>query len=188
MKHVNGWFALPGRPGDRTFQQQLLGLDWLFANCKGKTVLDVGCAEGLIALELVGRHGAAHAHGVELVPGRVKMAQKLASRRYLSTLAKFEVGDMDVLHTPPASYDIVIGLAILHKLKQPSKCATMLARATKHAVVFRLPPTGAPVIVDRRSGHVPHDIGAVMVSEGFTMVESNFDGPYGEYVGVWVRS
>ena len=47
-----GWFSTKGRLGDRTLKQQLMGLDPLFAECKGKTVLDVGCAEGLISIEL----------------------------------------------------------------------------------------------------------------------------------------
>lgn len=42
---VKGWFTTEGRPGDRTFEQQLLGLDRLFTECEGKTVLDVGAGD-----------------------------------------------------------------------------------------------------------------------------------------------
>lgn len=41
-----GWFHTPGRLGDRSLDQQLMGLDSLFERCFDKTVLDVGCAEG----------------------------------------------------------------------------------------------------------------------------------------------
>lgn len=184
-KQVRGWFDMPGRPGDRTFKQQLLGLDWLFANCAGKTVLDAGCAEGLIALECI-KHGATSVHGVELVPERIKLARKFATNRHASNIATFEVGDMNGWQ-PPHKYDIVLGLAILHKLKDPSLVAARLAMAAEWAVIFRLPPAGAPVIVDRRSDHKPHHIGSVMVGCGFRIESAVTDGPLGEWIGRWER-
>ena len=42
------WFG-----GDRTFEQQMTGLDWLAEACRGKSVLDFGCAEGLISIHLL---------------------------------------------------------------------------------------------------------------------------------------
>jgi SAM-dependent methyltransferase len=185
QKQVKGWFDMPGRPGDRTFKQQLMGLDWLFANCAGKTVLDAGCAEGLIALECI-KHGATSVHGVELVEDRVRLARKAATNRYASALATFEVGDMNDW-VPPHKYDIVLGLAILHKLKDPSRAAARLAMAAEWAVIFRLPPAGAPTIVDRRSGNTPHAIGSVMSARGFRLEEATNDGPYLEWVGRWER-
>jgi SAM-dependent methyltransferase len=180
-QQMKGWFHLPGRPGDRSFEEQLKGLDWLLANCNGKTVLDAGCAEGLIAIELAKR-GAVAVHGIEMIEDRVVLANKLRGDLPVT----FEVGDMNVWR-PRRQYDIVIGLAILHKLKDPGAVAVALANAARETVVFRLPPFGAPTVLDKRSGFVPHDIGALMSACGFALSNAACDGHLGEYVGRWGR-
>jgi 2-polyprenyl-3-methyl-5-hydroxy-6-metoxy-1,4-benzoquinol methylase len=185
VKQVKGWFTMPGRPGDRTVEQQLMGLDWLWTHCIGKTVFDAGCAEGVIALKCF-NYGATAVHGVELVEERVQMARKLAiaARPHVT----FSIGNMETWMPVPRAYDIVLGLAILHKLADPSACARRLAQAARETVIFRLPRYEAEgVIVDRRSKHVPHDILAVMAAEGFQIVSAACDGPFGEWVGRWER-
>ena len=175
-----GWFNMPGRPGDRELADQMKGLGWLFANCKGKSILDAGCAEGLISIELA-KAGALAVHGVELVPERVKLANKLRGDLPITV----EVGDMNMWR-PQRHYSIVIGLAILHKLRSPTTVAAALAAKALDAVVWRLPPDGAPVIKDRRSGYEEHDIGIVMETSGFRLHEA-VSGHLGEWVGVYVR-
>lgn len=176
QKQVNAWFG-----GDRTVEQQLMGLDWLWANCKGRTVLDAGCAEGVIAIKCA-EAGAIAVHGVDLVPERVKVGNRLRGDLPIT----FEVGNMDVWR-PKRQYDIVLGLAILHKLRDPSACAVALANAARHAIMLRLPPVGAPSITDRRSGGVPHRIGEVVEACGFTLEHQSNGGPFGEWVGLWTR-
>ena len=172
---------MPGRPGDRTFDQQMMGLDWLFANCKGRTVLDCGSAEGLISIKTA-EAGAVAVHGVELVPERVALATKLRGDLPVT----FEVGDMNVWR-PKRQYDIVLGLAILHKLKDPGMCAVALSAATRYALILRLPPAGAPTITDRRSGMVPIDIRAIVEGSGLRLKHQSNDGPYGEHISTWTR-
>lgn len=174
-----GWFEMSGRPGDRQLADQLKGLGWLFANCKGKTILDAGCAEGLISIELA-KAGALAVHGVELVPERVKLANKMRGDLPVTV----EVGDMNTWR-PKRHYSIVIGLAILHKLQSPTTVAAALAMSAMDAVVWRLPP-GGPVIRDRRSGYESHDIGLVTEAAGFKLHESSH-AHLGEWVGVYVR-
>ena len=84
-------------------------------------------------------------------------------------------------------YDVTLALAILHKLRDPSTVARRLARATREMIVLRLPPATGSTIVDRRSGNVPHDIDAVLRSEGFVQERANNDGPFGEFIGVYRR-
>lgn len=178
---TKGWFNTPGRPGDRTLGDQLKGLDWLFANCAGKTVLDIGCAEGLISIELA-RRGALAVHGVEIVPEHVAVANTLRGDLPVT----FEVGDVNVWR-PRRAYDIVIALALLHKLKNPTAAAAAFAEAAREAVVLRLPPEHAPTIIDPRSKNEPHHIGETMRRAGFKLVHAAKDGHFNEWVGVWIR-
>ena len=176
-----GWFSTAGRPGDRELADQLKGLNWLLANCAGKTVLDAGCAEGLISIELA-KAGAVAVHGVEIVRGHVEVGNKLRGDLPVT----LEVADMNVW-APRRDYDIVIGLAILQKLRNPSAVARTLADAARETVIFRLPPRNAPFVIDERSGCTPHNIATVMDRAGFNLAEAANDGHLGEWVGRWAR-
>lgn len=170
-----GWFIAEGRDGDRTLEMQTLGLDPLFDEAKGATILDVGCAEGLIAIELA--KAGADVHGIEIVPGHIEIA-----RRLRGTLAcRFEVADAND-YRPETEYDIVLLLAILHKLKDPSAACAKFALAAKNLVVMRLPPEHAPTVVDERSDYVPHDMKAVMTWYGFEL-ERVTRGSFAEWTG-----
>lgn len=174
-----GWFDLPGRPGDRSLDMQLLGLDPLLEHCSGTTILDIGCAEGVLDLELADR--GAIVHGVEIVKEHVEIARKLAASY---TTAVFECGDANT-YEPHREYDTVLLLAILHKLKDPSRACARFAKVAKDLVVMRLPPEHAPGIVDARSGNKKHDMQAVMTWYGFQL-ERVTRGSFSEWCG-WFR-
>lgn len=176
-----GWFDLAGRPGDRTLKQQLMGLEQLFAECKGKTILDVGCAEGLISIELA-KAGAVAVHGVEIVPGHVEVGNKLRGPLPVT----FEVQDANTW-VPKREYDIVIALALLQKLRNPTEACARLAAHCLDLMVLRLPPQYAPTIIDERSGNEPHHIGVTMERCGFKLERAACDGPFGEWIGVYRR-
>ena len=180
---TRGWFELPSRPGDRTLAQQLRGLDPMLAEVRGKSVLDVGCAEGLISLEVAYR-GARYVHGYEIVPGHVVIAQQLAIERDLP--CTFIHADMNQ-HTPSESYDVVLLLAVLHKFWEPAERARALASLCQDLCVIRLSPDGTEIINDARSLNVPQDIGAVMRSLGFC-VERYELGPFGEVTWYYRRA
>lgn len=180
-KPTRPWFTTPGRKGDRTLRDQLKGLDGLFAEAKGRTVLDAGCAEGLISIELA-KAGAVAVHGVEYIAERVEFGNR--ARGDLPIM--FEVGDLNVWR-PKRQYDIVIGLAILHKLKDPTAVAKALAAAARSLVVWRLPPAHAPVVIDARSGNVLHHIGDAMADSGFELSSESYNGHLGEWVGYYRR-
>ncbi len=81
----------------------------------GKTVLDIGCGSGGIALHLVEKHGAAHATGFDVELPVIEAARRRAESRGLSGRASF-------VHAPPgplpfadASFDTVFSKdALLH--------------------------------------------------------------------------
>lgn len=170
----------------RTLEQQLAGLDDLLNMVEGHTVLDVGCAEGLISIECAKR-GARAVYGIELVSEYVDKARAAAFEAApRSACAGYPVrcafiqGDANTW-TPDAgeSYDIVLMLAILQKLSDPSAAVKRIASCARQLVVIRLPPGNAPVIIDQRSGMRSHDIEYAMREAGFVLV-ARTDGPVAE--------
>jgi len=180
---TRGWFDLPERPGDRTLEQQLRGLEPLFAEVKGKSILDIGCAEGLISLEAA-RLGARKVLGAEIVPGHIKIGNRLAAERGFSDCT-FIQADADQ-YRPQEHYDIVLLLALLHKLQDPIFAASHFASICDDLCVMRLSPSGRDVIVDARTNNRPFDIGAVMEEAGF-VVERKELGPFDEVVWYYRR-
>lgn len=180
-KPPKGWFTTERRDGDRTLAEQMEGLEHLAAEVQGKTVLDVGCAEGLIAIELA-RAGAAAVHGIEIVAGHIAMAQDMAG----DLPCTFEVANLNekVFQTGPG-FDIVLALAVLHKLKDPSRVCREIAAQARDLCVIRLSPSG-PVIIDARSDSVPHNIADVMLASGFVL-ERQLAVPRGEYLAYFRR-
>lgn len=176
-----GWFVTNGRLGDRTLDQQLVGLDMLLGACNGKTVLDIGCAEGLISIEMAKR-GALAVHGVEIVKEHVDVGNKLRGDLPVT----LEVGDANTWK-PKRAYDIVIMLALLQKVRDPSAVCARMVEAARHAVVLRLPPKNAPTIIDERSGMKPHFIGQVMKDCGFVL-DTTLIGTFGEHISYWERT
>lgn len=180
QRPIRGWFDTLNRPGDRTLKQQLLGLDDLIERVHGKTVLDVGCAEGLISMQLFDE-GAVAVHGLEIVPEHVIVANRLRGDRACT----FEVADAND-YMPRRDYDIVIMLALLHKLRNPSAACARFIQHARESVVLRLPPATAPTVIDARSGDVPHHIGKVMTDNGF-MLKGAARGSFEEWIGYYER-
>jgi 2-polyprenyl-3-methyl-5-hydroxy-6-metoxy-1,4-benzoquinol methylase len=180
--NIKGWFTVGSRQGDRTLGQQLVGLDRLFAAVPGKSVLDLGCAEGLISMECA-RHGALSVQGVEIRADHVAAGRKLGG----SLPVALDVGDLNTWR-PQHGYDVVLALALLHKLKNPSAACAEFCEAARELVVIRTPPKFDPwVIVDGRSSNKPHDIGKVLRGNGFKLSEQ-LAGTFGEVIGYWERT
>ena len=178
-----GWFTTQGRLGDRTLEQQMIGLDRVRQLVKGKSVLDVGCAEGLISIEMA-KAGARMVHGVEIVRAHVDCATELAYKAGVK--CGFYCHDAN-LWTPDRPYDVILLLSILHRFRDPSAAASRFARSCTEWCIVRLPPKDAPTIVDWRSGEVPHHIARVMTDEGFHLEQTAL-GPLDEWVGYFRRA
>ncbi|HEX6844001.1 MAG TPA: class I SAM-dependent methyltransferase [Actinomycetota bacterium] len=71
------------------------------AGLSDRTLLDVGCGGGDLALAALAR-GATHATGFDLGPGAIAEARRLAAERGLASRASFEVGDGAELALPGA--------------------------------------------------------------------------------------
>jgi len=75
------------------------------AGIRDRTVLDVGCGIGDLAIEAV-RRGAARAFGFELSAKAVDEARRLATERGVADRTSFEVGDGAEIRLPTA--DVVV--------------------------------------------------------------------------------
>lgn len=136
MRH--GWFKIPGlQDGDRSAEEQLLGLEVALANCRGKTVLDLGAAEGVISAAFA-FSGASHVLAVEMVPEHCAAARIVCAGKPV-TVVQAELRGYIEENPEPIQFDIVLALGIAHKLHDPASLLSFAARACKDTLIFRGP-------------------------------------------------
>jgi SAM-dependent methyltransferase len=184
MGKRKGWFRIEGvQDGDRTLEEQLRGLEVI--DFRGQGVLDLGCAEGLIAHYAL-LNGAEFVDGAEIIEAHVKEARRQCAQfgaraRFLHMdLARFDAEQFR------SRYDVVLLLAILHKLRRPLDLLRQLASLSVGLYVVRLPAQGAGVISDERSGCVAYDVPAWFEGAGFDL-ERTSAGTFDEWVGYFRR-
>lgn len=180
MNGTRPWFHFEGRGGDRTLDQQMQGLSLLMRNVKNATVLDVGCAEGLITIEMA-KAGAIALHGIEIRRQAVLDANDLRGDLPVT----FEMGDANTW-TPARHYDVLVLLAILHKLKQPKETLNRLLHyGSPDLIVIRLPPHSEnPVVHDARSGNKKIDLWPVLNKHGYKTLHVTA-GYLNEWIGYY---
>ena len=134
-----GWFSIPGlQDGDRTLEDQVRAVRPAIAECKGRTVLDLGCAEGLISLEFA-KAGAKSVHGIDSILGNVNTAWQVCKGWPVT----FETADLNLYIKDEfkrdlmPQYDIVLALGVTHKLHDPADGVVFAARIAKDLVLFR---------------------------------------------------
>lgn len=178
---VKGWFAIPNvQDGARSIEEQLRGLDDVVAQIQGKSVLDLGCAEGMI-LRHMKQHGAGRCAAYEGNPDLFN-----AACEYLIPLG-CEVVLAD-LNEPQdfGQFDVVLLLAILHKLKNPEKSLREFAAACRELLVIRLPIGSEGIIAWKHGRHMTCDTREVLSDIGF-ILQADEEGPRTERVHIWRR-
>lgn len=185
-----GWFAVPGvRPkGDRTLAEQTMGLDRALAECKGKTVLDLGCAEALISREFA-MAGASLVIGIELLASHLEVA-RVVCKGLKVRFVQAHLGAYVAAHPDPQPFDIVLALGIIHKLHDPNPLMHWAARAARELLCFRAPAAtekaGGDYLVKSKFTRVTCNVPQVMRSHGF-VDEGTIKGVRGEGVQYWRR-
>lgn len=168
---MKGWFRVPGiRPeGDRSIEEQMLGLDRALAECKGKRVLDLGCAEGCISAEFA-RAGAAEVVGIELLETHLQVAAKVCAGLPVRLICA-HLGDYIMANPQPDRFDIVLVLGIIHKLPDPAVPMAWAARATAELLCFRAPArkekAGADYSIKSKFSNASVNVPALMRAGGF---------------------
>lgn len=170
-----GWYHLEGRPGHghRTVEEQLQGIETL-ATIRPKTVLDLGCAEGLISKWMVEHCGAERVDALTYEAREVQLAKQLCAGLPIGVsecdLNKFawwrDMHPSRLLE----GYDCVLVLSVLHKLRDPLFQLGQIAGLVKPGgwLFLRLP---APVIVHPKSGNVRLDAADKMLRLGFELLD-----------------
>lgn len=183
----SGWFAIPGvQDGDRTIDEQLLGLDRLLEMMPGKSILDLGCAEGAISRVCADR-GAAIVLGVDYNLPFVETARKIyGDRRELSFCHADLNKGPEACGLAAAEADIVLMLAILHKLKEPAAGLRQWARLAREWIVVRLPIGSEGEFGAKHYPESRCDIRVELPALGFTL-DHEEAGPRGELVHYWTR-
>lgn len=186
MQVKKGWFAIDGvQTGDRTLAEQLQGLEFALTEAPGKTVLDLGCAEGCIAQAFV-RAGARAALGID--NNRAFIDHAVAMNRHQDTV--FYCQDLnagpDYVDCVSADSDIVLMLAILHKLCDPAKSLREWAAFARDLIVIRLPAGSDGEFGYKHGRHMRCDVRAELPPLGFAL-ERDLPGPRGEKVHYWRR-
>ena len=125
-----GYYSLPGiRAGNWPIETRLRGLEELLGVARGKSVLDLGCAEGMISREFC-QHGAAAIHGFEINLDQVRIARrevpKAAAIGTQIFFRRADIGNWDRFVVANRNlmlkqYDIVLLLAVLEKLPESNQ-------------------------------------------------------------------
>lgn len=183
---MKGWFNIPGQQdGARTVEMQMRGLSHALAEARGKTVLDIGCAEGCISFEFM-LAGASKVFGFDcndkLLSTAVLARRKLPRAKRLRT----EFLRCDFAEMPRGKWDIVLALAIIHKLPEPADAVRRVAGSCKRLVVIRLPRDSTGEIVSKHTAR-PCNVNEVMQDCGFAL-ERVVQGPPRELVQYWRRA
>jgi SAM-dependent methyltransferase len=175
-----GWLAIPGvQFGERTVKEQMLGLGPALKECRGKKVLDLGCAEGFIGQKFADS-GAAHVLGLDSLQSHLDVAKQHCKR------VTFRLVDLNVEPLPHVPrFDIVLALAILHKLTEPRRGVAYCAAHSKSLIVVRLPIGSNGLIVGKFS-KAECDVPSAMREEGF-IPERIEGGPRSEIVQYYRR-
>jgi hypothetical protein len=182
MAATAGWFKIPDlQKGKVDLRRQTAGLDVVREACSGASLLDLGCAEGLVSLEMA-KAGARLVHGVEIIADRLQVAETLfqkdcpqVERQFIAwDLTRFDELFLDVTpDTTPAQpslltrYDVVLCLAIAQKLSNPGRFLRLAATICSDILAVRLP---YPVIDDVRSFNIPVDV-TRMLSKEFELIQ-----------------
>jgi magnesium-protoporphyrin O-methyltransferase len=104
----------------------------------GRTVLDLGCGTGDLALATLAR-GATRATGVDLGSGAIEHARALARERMVQDRSTFQVGDAAKVHL--AEHDVVLLNRVLCCYPEVDALLENSLQAARHVFAFTAPPS-----------------------------------------------
>lgn len=179
------WFKEAGGDfGERSLEEQMRGLEKALRMAKGKSVLDLGCAEGLISKEFL-KAGAESLTGIEMLFPFAEAARELCAD---FTNAKFICSNLNNYIKSPhkGKYDVVLALAIIHKAKNPDDFLNLAIESCNPGglIVIRYPINQSKGIIKAKYGSNTCNVIKTMANNRFVS-DGKFAGPRGEVVEYW---
>ena len=107
----------------------------------GRTVLDIGCGTGDLAMAALAR-GATRAMGVDLGAGAIEEARALARERSMDDRSTFQVGDAATVHLD--RYDVVLLNRVLCCYPDIDALLDNSLSAASDVYAFTAPPSAGP--------------------------------------------
>jgi len=98
--------------GDAMYVRMNAALESLKPHIKGKTVLDVGCASGRFAFQLL-EAGATKVYGVDISPEAIQIANENRERAELQKQLDFSTADVVHPDSPLPESDLVTALGVI---------------------------------------------------------------------------
>lgn len=178
-KKYKPWFIIGNNGGQVPLKRQLLGLSTI--EVERRTVLDLGCAEGLTSIHMAER-GATLVHGVELRERAVEVGNSLVGFNGMSDRVRFYHGDLRYPQKALAQpgmleqYDVVFAMASIQKLKSKAVPAMkLLTELCASTFVVRLPKPTIPAGFGKTRA-----VSDILTEHGFEMKWESCGHPQGD--------
>lgn len=169
------WFTIDGlQTGRYALKDRLFALNAVRDKADGASVLDLGCAEGLLSKWLADQCGAKTIHGIDKYEPYVAMARNVMrgydaaywQADFCFFTAWLERFGGELL----PGYDIVLALRVAQKIARPVEFVRTAARLAKGYFVIQVPCNASGVMVDRRSRNIPVDMKTILGKE-FALID-----------------
>lgn len=118
-------FGIIGRRAGTDIKERLSGIEFLLGETNNKSVLDIGCAEGLISLEFA-KNGASTINGFDIQDISINKAIQVFEQADINTPYTFKQVNLNNFNNAIDSfgtddnYDIVLFLGVYHHLNRDS--------------------------------------------------------------------
>ncbi len=136
VERYQTWRASPLGQATEAIEHRLLKA--MLGGVHGRAILDAGCGDGTFALELA-RSGA-NVVGVDADREMIAAAQEAA--RAAGAKAQFEVGRIEALPFPDASFDAAVAVTVLCLVADPARAMAEMERVLKPGGILALGELG----------------------------------------------
>jgi SAM-dependent methyltransferase len=140
----------------------------------GMSVLDCGCGPGSISLGLAEAVANGEVVGIDIQTAQVDRARALAAERGVTNV-RFEVGSVDELPFPNASFDAAFAMTVMEHVREPLRALREMKRVLKPGgVVGIADDDGATVLWEPRTPRLTQALGLFL-----RLIEYHGGNPYG---------
>jgi tRNA (mo5U34)-methyltransferase len=144
INSVSWWHPLQFRQFKVKSHTQGWKLKYMPKTCKGKTVLDIGCKDGLYGFDAENKG----AKRVVMIDRKLRDTLEIALELYLTNV-EFKTINLYDLDTLDESFDIVFFMGIFYHLKYPMYGLQLAADKTKELMYFETHKTDSDIPIMR---------------------------------------